>query len=197
MKKMIHKVLALFGMELHKKSSIKPFKNQVQLSTIDELRKRGAKIGENVDILDNCIIDPDHCFHITIGNNVTLAPNVHILAHDASTKKFIGFTKVKNTIIGDDVFIGASTIVLPGVEIGNNSIVAAGSVVFKNVPENSVVGGNPAQLICTTDNYLDRMKQEMNQYNTLDDKYIFDNLNSERKAVRVKLATVNKVIFVP
>ena len=50
-------------------------------------------------------------------------------------------------IIGDNVWIGTGTIILPGVTIGDGAIVAAGSVVNKSVPENCIYGGNPAELI--------------------------------------------------
>ncbi len=55
-------------------------------SQLEELKKNGLKVGENFDMQGGCIIDSSHCWHIQIGNNVTLAPRVHILAHDASTK---------------------------------------------------------------------------------------------------------------
>jgi maltose O-acetyltransferase len=171
-------------------------KSQSQLSTVDELRRRGAQIGENVDILDNCILDPDHCFHISIGNDVTFAPNVHVLAHDASTKKFTGYTKVKNTRIGNRVFIGAGSIILPGVTIGDDVIVAAGSVVHKDVEDNAVVAGNPAIKIMTLREYLEKMEAARTEENTLDERYIYENLDAERKAHRVHLARKN-TIFIP
>lgn len=61
---------------------------------IPSLVKKGLTIGENVFINFGCIIDESFCWLITIGDNVTLAPNVHILAHDASTKKSLGYTKM-------------------------------------------------------------------------------------------------------
>ena len=60
--------------------------------SIDKLKKRGLKIGKNTTIMSGVIIDPSHCWHISIGNNVILAPRVHILAHDASTKLFLNHT---------------------------------------------------------------------------------------------------------
>ncbi|MFM7682033.1 MAG: acyltransferase, partial [Bacteroidota bacterium] len=171
--------------------------NQSQLSNITELKRRGAVIGENVDILDNCIIDPDHCFHIKIGDNVTFAPNVHVLAHDASTKKFIGYTKVKNTSIGSNVFVGAGTIILPGVTIGNNVIIAAGSVVIRDIPDGKVFGGNPAKELSTISLYLEKMRGEMNNENTLTSDYIYENLTFNRINDRVKIAERNKTIFIP
>ena len=58
---------------------------------------------------------------------------------------------VKPIVIEDDVWIGCRAIALPGVIIGKNSVVAAGSVVTKNVPPNTMVGGNPAKLIKNID----------------------------------------------
>ncbi len=56
---------------------------------LNKLIRRGLKVGENFTRMGGVIIDPSHCWHISIGDNVTLAPNVHILAHDASTKVFL------------------------------------------------------------------------------------------------------------
>lgn len=100
--------------------------------------ENGLKIGSNCNIMDECIIDPGHSFLITIGNNVTLAPRVHILAHDASTKRHIGYTVIGKVNIGNNVFIGAGSIILPNTIIGDNVILGAGSVVKHNIPNNSV-----------------------------------------------------------
>ena len=64
------------------------------VTDVPSLIKKGLIIGENVFINFGCIIDESFCWLITIGDNVTLAPNVHILAHDASTKKSLGYTKM-------------------------------------------------------------------------------------------------------
>ena len=197
MKRIIQQLLSKCGYQISKKVDSQPFLNQSQLSNLHELRRRGASIGENVDILDNCIIDPDHCFHIKIGNNVTFAPNVHVLAHDASTKKFIGYTKVKNTTIGSNVFVGAGSLILPGVKIGDNVIIAAGSVVTKDIPDDTVFGGNPAKQISTTSSYLEKMQESMIPENTFSDEYIYQNLNVNRINERVKSANLNKTIFIP
>ncbi len=123
---------------------------------LDKLLKRGLKIGKRFKRMGGVIIDPSHCYHITIGDNVTLAPRVHILAHDASFGVFTGKTRAANVTIGNNVFIGASAIVLPGVHIGNRVIIGAGSVVTKDIPDNSVAVGNPARVICTLDAYLEK-----------------------------------------
>lgn len=61
--------------------------------------------------------------------------------------------------IGDYVYIGSSAIILPGVTIGDNVLVAAGSVVTKSIPSNTVVAGNPAKIMCTIEEYYERNKQ--------------------------------------
>lgn len=121
---------------------------------IDTLISKGLRIGEDVFINFGCIIDESFCWLIDIGSRVTLAPNVHILAHDASTKRELGYTKIGLVKIGNDVFIGAGTIILPGVSIGNKCVIGAGSLVTKNIPDNSVAVGNPAIVIDTYDNYM-------------------------------------------
>lgn len=62
-------------------------------------------------------------------------------------------------VIGDWVYIGTNSLIMPGVTIGNNVLVAAGSVVTKSVPDRMVVAGNPARIICTIEEYYERNKQ--------------------------------------
>ena len=83
--------------------------------TTEKLISMGMTVGTNFKRLHGVILDPAHCWLITIGDNVTMAPRVHILCHDASTKQFLNYTKIGNVTIGDNVFIGAKSVVLPGV----------------------------------------------------------------------------------
>ena len=133
---------------------------------LDKLIKRGLKVGKNFHRMGGVLIDPWHCYHITIGDNVVLAPRVHILAHDASTGIFLGKTRAANVVIGNNVFIGAGTIILPGVHIGNNVIVGAGSIVTKDIPDNSVAVGNPCKVISSLDEYLAKEKAKMHPENS-------------------------------
>lgn len=133
---------------------------------LGKLQKRGLTVGKNFHRMGGVIIDPSHCYHIVIGDNVTLAPRVHILAHDASTYKFLGKTRAANVTIGNDVFVGAGTIILPGVHIGNRAIIGAGSIVTKDIPDNSVAVGNPARVACSVDDYLAKEQEKMKPENT-------------------------------
>lgn len=103
---------------------------------------------------------------VEIGENFTSGPNSIILAHDASLFIHTGKYRVEKTIIGDNVFLGANSVILPGVNIGDNSIVGAGAVVTKNVPENAVVAGNPARVICTVDEYIEKCEKKKVLYET-------------------------------
>lgn len=148
---------------------------------LEKLVSRGLVVGENFTRMGGVIIDPAHCWHITIGNNVTLAPNVHILAHDASTKVFLDYTRVAKTIIGNNVFVGAGSIVLPGVTIGDNVVIGAGSVVANSIPDNSVAVGNPARVVKDLDVFLNNIKQKMVSENVFDDNYSLRNLSFGEK----------------
>lgn len=90
---------------------------------------------------------------VTIGDNVLMGPNVYILTQNhnfENTEQLIreqGFQETKSVEIGDNVWIGARVIILPGVHIGSGSIIGAGSIVTKDIPQNVVVAGNPAKII--------------------------------------------------
>lgn len=141
---------------------------------INKLIKKGLKIGKNCQ-LGNCTIDPSHCFHITIGDNVTFGPRVHVLAHDASTKLFLNYTRVANVSIGNNVFVGAYSIILPGVHIGDNVVVGAGSIVTHSIPSNSVALGTPARVVKSLEKYLDSKKIEMISQNIFGEDYTVRN----------------------
>lgn len=126
---------------------------------LEKLREKGAVIGEDVHVL-NSLIDWGTACLVEIGSHVTIT-GATIYAHDASTKMYLGYTKIAKTTIGNYVFIGKGSIVLPGVTIGNNVIVGAGSVVRDNIPDNSVVMGNPARIVCTTDKYIEKNRERM------------------------------------
>ncbi|MCM3771349.1 MULTISPECIES: maltose acetyltransferase domain-containing protein [Priestia] len=105
-------------------------------------------VGENFYANFDCVL-LDVC-EIRIGDNCFLAPGVHIYT---ATHPLHAFERIsgaefgKRVEIGDNVWIGGRAIINPGVKIGNNAVIASGAVVTKDVPDNVVVGGNPAVII--------------------------------------------------
>ena len=123
------------------------------------LRARGTIIGEGCYISGVSIMHGDP---VSIGNRCVLT-RCTILAHDASPALFVQElddedllkrrSLVKPTRILDNCFIGVGAIVLCGITVGPDSIVAAGAIVTKNVPEGVIVAGNPARIIGTIERY--------------------------------------------
>lgn len=120
----------------------------------------GVKIGGG-----NFIADKDHWpsepYLITIGSNCALTKGVKIFTHGGARvarRKYPNYDVFGMVEVGDYCYIGTNSLIMPGVKIGNGSMVVAGSVVTKSVPPNMVVGGNPARILCTVDEYIERNK---------------------------------------
>lgn len=105
-------------------------------------------LGDNVYLNTSCcILD---CATVQIGSHAKLGPNVQIYtaAHPLEPDvRQSGLEFAKPVVIGDNVWIGGNSIVLPGVAIGSNSVIGAGSVVTRNIPESVVAAGNPCKII--------------------------------------------------
>ena len=125
------------------------------------LVKAGMTLGRNVYVDEHVSFDSPFCWLISIGDNCTLSKNVVIMAHDASTKKHLGFTKIGRVQIGKKTFVGANSLILPGVTIGENVIIGASSVVTRNIPDNSVAVGNPARVIKSTTDYIKEQERKL------------------------------------
>lgn len=155
--------------------------------TTERLIKMGMKVGKNFNRLNGVILDPGHCWLIEIGDNVTMAPRVHILCHDASTKQFLNYTKIGRVNIGNNVFIGAESVVLPGVTIGSNVVIGANSTVTHNIPDNSVVVGSPARVICSLEEYIEKERKCMEKSPCYGEKYTLrENVAMEKRMEQKK-----------
>lgn len=123
---------------------------------------RDIILGELSYIGPNCHIYPQ----VRIGKYTMVANNVSIIGGDHCFDKvgkptmFSGREALKSTVIGNDVWIGANSIIKCGVKIGNGAIVAMGAVVTKDIPAYAIVGGVPAKVIKYRFNETDQRKHE-------------------------------------
>lgn len=121
-------------------------------------RKQGARVGENCRILIKVLADEPYL--VKIGNHVTIAGGVALMTHDGGgwlfSEEFPDLQVFGKIEIQNNCFIGARSMILPNVIIGSNSIVAAGAVVTKNVPANSIVAGVPAKVISSVIAYKEK-----------------------------------------
>lgn len=102
---------------------------------------------------------------ISIGNNCAITSGVLLFTHGGARVarfKYPKFDVFGKVIIGNSVYIGKNSLIMPGVKIGDNVLVASGSVVTKSIPSNVVIAGNPAKVVCTIEQYIEKNKK----YNT-------------------------------
>lgn len=164
--------------------------------TTDRLISMGMTVGKNFKRLNGVILDPSHCWLIEIGDNVTMAPRVHILCHDASTKQFLNVTKIGRVTIGSNVFIGVGAVVLPNVTIGDNCIIGANSTVTHDVPSGTVVAGCPARMICSTEDYLRKERTRMEQAPCYGKEYTLREAVPMEKRMEQKKALTGRIGYI-
>lgn len=138
---------------------------------LESLVKRGLKLGKNCHIMEQVTLDPSVCWLIEIGDDVTIAPGVRIFAHDASMHRALGYTRIAPVKIGKGTFIGANSVVLPGVTIGKNCVIGAGSLVAADIPDGIVAAGNPCRPIVTTHDFIDKNRFRMKHSPKFDESY--------------------------
>lgn len=136
---------------------------------LQALKEKGLKIGKNCSLISPGPNFGSEPYLIEIGDNTTVSFDVAFVTHDASTRVLRNLAKTEKEkqtviygkiIVGNNCFIGCRSTILPGVKIGDNSIIGAGSVVNRDIPANSVAAGVPCKVICTLDEYKEKHKDD-------------------------------------
>ena len=153
--------------------------NYKLLKKIKYYKKTGITIGNNFRLfdVDNIFIDTQNPKLIKIGNNVMISRGVVILTHDYSWAVLANvynrmYGNTGTVQIGNNVFIGMNTIILKNTKIGDNVIIGAGSIVSGELESNSVWCGNPAKKVMTLEEYnqklINRQLHDVeNNYNSI------------------------------
>lgn len=130
-------------------------------------KKIGVTVGKGGQIL----ADPDSCFGtepwlIKLGDHVDVTSGVRFLNHEGGIwcargidKKYSDLDCFAPTVVGDNVMIGVNSLIMPGVTIGNNVIIAGHAVVTKDIPDNTIVAGVPAKPITTMDRFIENLEK--------------------------------------
>ena len=138
----------------------------------DKLRRKGMQIGYN-NYIGGVTFGRGGQDPILIGNDCTLTMCT-VLGHDASPTMYIEelrgkginnrISLKKQTVIKDRCFVGVNAVLMPGVTIGPDCIVGAGSVVTKDFPPKVVIAGNPAKIICSLEEYIQKHKKQIKEH---------------------------------
>lgn len=169
---------SLEGKKLAQKINLTPIENKTEIVLLEKqlFGKTGKSIyvnpplyvnyGRHIEIGNNFYANMDCIFldvnRIIIGDNVMVGPRVSFFTAGHPTDPIVRRKDLEfglPIVVEDNVWIGGNSTILPNVTIGKNSIIAAGAVVTKDVPSNTIVGGNPAKVIRHIDS-VDKMKWE-------------------------------------
>lgn len=164
LKNMIINVIKRY-LKLFKKAKFMMLRNG--FSRANYLRKHNILCSIGEDVYYYSRIMPSDPKLLKLGNNVCIATNVRFLGHDRIDIMLSGLFKQKYTKfydcieVGNNVFIGSDVIVLPGVKIGDNTIIGAGAVVSKDLPNRFLWGGVPAKRIGNFQDFVDKRKDNI------------------------------------
>lgn len=129
----------------------------------------GMKVGHGFTCMGGCIFGSEP-YLITIENDVRLSANITFVTHDGGTWAFRNLPEYADIIkygkifIGERTFIGCNVTIMPGVKIGKRCVIAAGSVVTKDVADGTVVAGVPARFMMTTEEYAKKCLESQKPY---------------------------------
>ena len=150
------------------------------------------RIGRNVWLPASTWIDISYCFLISIGDHCGFGEQCLILAHDAQMDEFLDAARVGRVVIHESCHIGARCVILPGVEIGPRTIVGAGSTISRSLPADSVCAGNPARVISTLDEYLEKHRLRLASSPTF--PYAIELPEEQRAAIARAVAQIDGYI---
>lgn len=161
---------------------------------VANLKSVKYKIG-NVN-MHNSYVDDLIPQAVEIGENFISSANSMIIAHDASLYNHIRKHRVQKVVIGNNVFLGAAAIILPGVKVGDGAIIGAGAIVTKDIEAYTVVAGNPARFICTVSEYIKKCEARDVLFDTPEcfEKYYLNTLDQsdidafQEKYIQEKIA---------
>jgi UDP-3-O-[3-hydroxymyristoyl] glucosamine N-acyltransferase len=131
--------------------------------TIHRMRRQGLAAPDPFYIAAQVSIDPGFAWAVEIGADATLSANVQVIAHDSAMFRATGYTLVRPVKIGARSYIGAGATILPGAVIGDGAVVGAGAVVTGEIPADTIAVGNPARVIGTADEFVDRHRRAMSE----------------------------------
>lgn len=150
---------------------IKLFYRRLFWSPERQARHQGVKIGNRCNIKK--VSFGSEPYLISVGNHVQITDGVKIFTHGAGwvlRDKYPDMDFFGKVEINNNVYIGNNSLIMPGVTIGSNVIVAAGSVVTKSVPDNVVIAGNPAKIISSIELFEERMIEKNVDSKSMDRK---------------------------
>ena len=133
-------------------------------------RLRGTKIGKRVYIMQGAFLEESRPWLIELHDHATISANVTIATHDAIYHLIDGTMPYRygKVIIKKDAVICPCSVIMPGVTIGERSVVAPMSLVNRDVPDGVIVGGCPAKVIMTVDEGLENNRKHIAKYLEID-----------------------------
>lgn len=134
-------------------------------------RTIGVQVGEGCRLLVNRAAFGSEPYLIKLGDHVTVTAGVEFVTHDGGVwifrEEHPDIDVFGPIVVGNNVFIGFRSIILPGVTIGDNCVIGAGSVVTRDIPSNSVAAGVPARVIRSTDDYWKKVQENASYVRSL------------------------------